>query len=309
MKNHITNTMNVIDNNKNKNNNNNNIKYIKWRKKFILKHNNKVVFQVILFFLIPFIWVLIQTILYPGKYYCNNNQVKNCTNNRNESPVPDVAMIPIALIFYAYCIILGFMIIFSSGSWMENAFIKKLLMIGIIFLICLSIIQVIASAVYRGYVVPYSGVHQYNITIIRKNNTCATFLTVNLWSNQYPTGENVMVQVQQMPSYVSNIREVSPFSRTIYSDSSYSNDNIVVPNVTIKRLITSLQDAKWYIWEILPARKGINGSPYPGNYLYKPANGIVETIYGTNLTNTEIDLRAYIICQWNEQTGCEISDQ
>jgi len=115
------------------------------------------------------------------------------------------------------------------------------------------------------------------------------------------------LRVRQLDSRESDILDISPLSRVVYKDNKFSDGTDVTQGVNFTRVVSSLKDEKWYIWEIIPAREGITGSPYTGEYMYQPDTSPIVTADGRSFhtANIHIDLRAYKICKWSSDSGCQ----
>ena len=62
-----------------------------WREKFIKKNNEKIMIQVIALPIVPFLFVLVQAVIWPGYIYCSDYF---CSGSYTPA-VPDVATLPI----------------------------------------------------------------------------------------------------------------------------------------------------------------------------------------------------------------------
>jgi len=273
-----------------------------WRETFIKSHNEKILLQIVLFPIIPFVFVLVQAILWPGYIFCQDN---GCPDSYTPS-VPDVATIPIVLCIYTYCTILSLAIAFSSGAWMRYAFRNKLTVITVVFLMVCSCFQMIAPVSYRGFVIPYYSVQPYKFQIIQNTSNSATLQVSNIWS-QYLDQRNVLVEVRQMNGNVQNLQLLSPLSEVIFHDDSFSDTTVIQQGVTINRVISDLEQDKWYIWTVIPAYSGA-GTAAVGTYIQFASSLDIANNNTTTTqmyTNTYLDLRAFKTCKWDNNNGCE----
>jgi len=138
-----------------------------WRQFIIRKYAEKVILQLFLIPVIPFIYVLIQSILLPGPVYCDDN---SCPERKNPY-IPDAALLPIVLVLYSYCVLLAVLILSGSGSWMKDAVKYKLIAFITLFLLIGSVFQLVPPAAYRGYVLTYYSVQNYKFEITKKKVT------------------------------------------------------------------------------------------------------------------------------------------
>lgn len=67
----------------------------KWRKNIVKNYNFLILFQTTIIFLIPFIFVLIEAIYYPGFIYCSDTSCPSSVN----PPVPDIAALIVGKFF------------------------------------------------------------------------------------------------------------------------------------------------------------------------------------------------------------------
>jgi len=274
-----------------------------WRERFIKTHNRKILAQIIFIPFIPFVFVLVQAIIWPGVIYCNDD---DCPQNY-EPAVPDAATIPIVLVIYLYCTFLCLSIAFSSGAWMRNAFRNKLIVIITLFLMSCSIFQMIAPVAYRGFAITYYSVQPYEFNITRITDSEAIVSVSNLWG-KYLNGRNVLVEVREIGNNVNNLQTVSPLSKIIFKDSNYDQTTSIENGTIVSRDITNLQNNTWYLFAVLPAYEAA-GTAAEGSYLLSISSITTATTGGDNTTRTFqdvfLDLRSFKTCKWDIDNGCE----
>jgi len=271
-----------------------------WRRQLVKDHHRKMMAQIVLIPLVPFLYVFIQAIVWPGPRYCNEN---SCPT-RDRPVIPDAVSLGIVLPLYAYTSSLALLILGSSGAWMENALRNKLIATTSLFLMLCSCFQLIAPACYRTYVIPYYGVHQYNFSVIRSGDLSAQIQLSDLYSSPfYPQNSHVMVQVNRASGHEKSPLDLSPTSKRVYYDKSYSDATIIAAGTNITRAVENvLQDGQWYMWQAFPSRKGVNGNAYIGRYLSKAHEEV--TFLGKQYNDPLLDLRAFKLCKWNKLEGC-----
>jgi len=273
-----------------------------WRESFIKDHNKLILLQVILIPVVPFLFVLIQAIIWPGFIYCEET---SCPSSYNPS-VPDSATIPIVLVLYTYCSCLSIAITTSSGAWMQHAFWNKLITIAILIVMTFSICLLISPAAYRGFVIPYHSVQNYQFNVSRTGDSTATVVVENLWSD-YIDGRSFLMEVREINSGIQDLQQVSPLSQCIFCDSYFSDTTLLERNTSVTRYVTNLQNNQWYVWILIPAYNAV-GNAAVGTYLSLQSsittrNGNITNIY----LDAYLDLRSFKICQWDQDMGCEQS--
>jgi len=273
-----------------------------WRERFIKQHYRKILVQIIFFPIVPFVFVLVQAIIWPGLIYCNDEE---CPRSFSPS-IPDAVTIPIVLVIYIYCILLSLAITFSSGAWMRNAFRNKLIVITTIFLMGCSIFQMSAPAGYRGYAITYRSVQQYNFNITRTGNNEALLQVSNLWG-EYLNGRNVLVEVREIGEDVDNLQSVSPLSKVVFKDSTFDQTTEIRNGTLLNRELSNLKSNTWYLFSVIPAYKAV-GTAAIGSYLLSVSS--ITTNIGDNDTtrifeDAFLDLRSFKTCKWDQDNGCE----
>jgi len=283
-------------------------------KSFIKRNNDRIILQMTILPVVPFIVILVQAILWPGMIYCNDN---GCDHSL-EPAIPDVITIPIGLIIYAVSVALSIMILSAPGSWMKRAWSYKVISMIVLLLIACSVVQIIAPAIYRGYAYPYYQVTPYNVTIERVSTSMAFLNVSQFWPADdgiisedvfqlYKNGQRVMVIVSEATGQETNPNDLSPFAKQVFRDGSYSDTTSFSLGKSITRNVDNLESDQWYMWMVIPARKGINGEAYIGDYIVRP--GEMRLYDGTVISSGDyIDLRGYRLCQWNANIGCKSGD-
>eukprot|EP01114_Cavostelium_apophysatum_P002992 TRINITY_DN126_c0_g1_i2.p1 TRINITY_DN126_c0_g1~~TRINITY_DN126_c0_g1_i2.p1 ORF type:complete len:319 (-),score=39.11 TRINITY_DN126_c0_g1_i2:681-1637(-) len=284
-------------------------KKVTWMEHLVKGYHTEILWQVLLVPIAPFIVVLVQTIIWPGLKYCNED---TCPHSF-EPAIPDAAMLPIAFILYVYATILGVTLLLSSGAWMDHGFRTKILVCLMLFLMACSTLQLIPAVIYRGYLLPLRAVQPYNLTVQRLSDTSALFTASNLYNSAVTDGDEVrvMVQVRRVSSGTTDIRDVSPASHIIYEDEDFDETTLFGQGDTLTREVYGLEDGKWYMWLVLPARKGPDGNAHPAKYI-RDLDDPPSSFDGERIDDDDdlaVDLRAYKRCQWDELVGCSEDGQ
>jgi len=186
---------------------------------------------------------------------------------------------------------------------MWNAFGKKVAVIAVLFLISCSVCIMIAPATSRGYVVPYYNVQPYNFTITKTGENSANVVVSNIFS-PYLTGRNVLMEVRQISSNVEDLQSVSPLSKIIYSDGSFSSTTTIDMNTTITRSVSNLQQDQWYLWNVIPAYNAV-GIAAVGSYISPISSVFIQGQNGDSYQGSYLDLRSFKVCQWDTTSGCQ----
>jgi hypothetical protein len=131
-----------------------------------------------------------------------------------------------------------------------------------IFLMACSAIQLIAPSIYRGFVIPYSGVSNYTFSISRTGETAAV-LRLNNFTTDYYKDKAVIVQVREVSGTETVITDLSPQAPLIYTDTALDKgsgtmnwcriSDSLQDISNLSREITDLSVGKWYMWLVLPA--------------------------------------------------------
>jgi len=256
-------------------------------------------FQIVLIPVVPFIWILVQAIMYPGPAYCTDI---SCPS-RDESPVFDEIIIPIAATLYVYNSVISIILLSASGSWMENSIRKKLEAAFSLFFMAISLVLMIAPASYRGYVVPYYRIQPYNFEVTAVSETEAVMNLQYYWNPVLNT-ESVgplQVEVRQI-SENDTVWNYSPLTSVVYLDKKFSQTTKVSSlSVNVTRTVQHLEDNQWYLWLATPSYKAsTNSNAYEGSYVKQTT----MSISGVEGKRNYIDYRAYKICKWSETSGC-----
>jgi len=210
-------------------------------------------------------------------------------------------MLVIGFTFYTYCAILSYFIIAASGSWMDHAFRDKLIVLFMLFLICCSILQIVPATVYRGYIVPYKSVQNYSMEVIIESEDSASILVMNIFNPVVYDVSNSMIQVRKVSRSINDPVDLPPDADLIYSDDKYSHTTVLMENQNISREIYGLKDGEWYMFLVLPARKGSNGDAFPSKYIKEVDSvQIGHTLY----QDLHVDIRAFKRCLWSKSIGC-----
>eukprot|EP01112_Ceratiomyxa_fruticulosa_P017958 TRINITY_DN5682_c0_g1_i1.p1 TRINITY_DN5682_c0_g1~~TRINITY_DN5682_c0_g1_i1.p1 ORF type:complete len:282 (-),score=25.47 TRINITY_DN5682_c0_g1_i1:34-879(-) len=267
------------------------------RFKIFYKGHHKSLLLIAIFLpILPWIGTFVRAIIYPGPYYCDPN---SCPYHI-QTKVPDAAMLPIVLTLFAITAVVAIMILCSSGSWTTSAFRDKVISMISLFFMFWGVIQLIANAANRAYIAPYSSVVQYSMEITPGDASSANFTTTNLYS-PYLDSKHMMTLIREAEGFDDTPRSVDPNSNILHED-TWSKTFVSVPNFVRIQQVKHLEDGKYYIWIITPASKGLSDNAYPDHYLYHEKSRIVANVELYN-EKTYIDLRAYGVCKWDQNTG------
>jgi len=272
--------------------------------RFLIKNYITIILYVIIIGpIIPFVCILVRSALRPGLLYCTPTR---CPGDL-QSVVPDLAMLLIGLVLYVLFSAGCLLILLSSGSWMHNAFRNKVYAIASLYIMFWSVIQLVAPAAQRAYVVPYSVIENYSFTIAQTSEKSANFSAAEFYSIYYRNEDmHVALRVYAVDNRDVTPHNLDPSNILVYSD-NWADTSEVRPGDIIGRSVDNLQNNTLYIWLLFPAKKGGKGAYLSNSFLAAIDNdGILHNIYNGNLINskTYVDLRGYIVCLWDENLGC-----
>jgi len=274
-------------------------------KPIVKNYINPLLVIIVIGTLIPFVLILIRAALRPGPLYCDEY---SCPPGL-EAIISDTAMLIIGLLLYAFFASLCILILLSSGSWMHRAFRNKVIVISALYSMFWSIIQLSAPAAHRMYIIPYHVANpMYFFTINQTSTTSASFDVTDFYSTFYE-GKNirVAVQVYEVPNSDVTPHTIDPWYDMIYSD-NWGATTTVAPDVFIQRNVHNLENNNYYLWTVIPAQNGAGGA-YPSTDFLFPidvGDPMWVDIYNGTLvdTRTSVDVRGYVVCKWEETTGC-----
>jgi len=306
----------------------------------VQNHTLKILLHIGLLTLAPFVYVLVQSIIWPGPLYCKTIYATETTvdyscPDSDSPPLTDWVSILIVLILYVYCVCWDLLLLLAPGFSMDSAFGSKIFVLFDMFLILFSSILVISPSFSRGYVYPFELVEDYTVVITQKDSETATFTFCGLWGTAgcdftnnsivanfpanatqssinnisiYDTNSHVLFQVFEASGEEDNIRDLSPLQQRIYKDDKYGDTTKVEINGEITRTVGKLKHGSFYFVMVGPARKGVNGGAYNDIYLKKiPSDVKLHLLPGEIVSDGYIDQRAYFLCKWDSAKGCVVS--
>eukprot|EP01118_Nematostelium_gracile_P018104 TRINITY_DN792_c0_g1_i1.p1 TRINITY_DN792_c0_g1~~TRINITY_DN792_c0_g1_i1.p1 ORF type:complete len:280 (-),score=42.32 TRINITY_DN792_c0_g1_i1:86-925(-) len=270
-----------------------------WRETFVKQFNGNLYYQIVIVPIIPFIFVLVQAIIWPGYVFCNDT---SCPRRKGPQ-VPDAVTISVVSVIYTYIAILCMIILLSSGSWMKRAFRNKVASISGLILMACSVCLMVAPAVYRGYVLSYRSVQPYMFNVTRESATKATVNVYNLWNQHLLDEQYVLMEVRRVSSNTRDIVDIHPLPEPIFKDHHFSEASKVQPFGNVSRSISGLEDDGYYLFVIIPAHEAV-GRASVGSYI-KHVSSITVPLHQKTYNSIYIDVRAYSICQWDSEVGCQ----
>ncbi|KAJ5070707.1 hypothetical protein M0811_01687 [Anaeramoeba ignava] len=249
-----------------------------------------------------FAFVFFQSIFFPGKVYCNDY---SCPNKLNPK-VNRILVIVISCIFDVFVILIGIPILNSPGHALKNAKRTKGVFILIFGLIPFSFFQSIFPEIEKGYVATYYSAHNYSVEITLKTGSSAEVNFTNIFS-EYTSSMTGMVVVYEATGDEVGIYDLSPVAHQVYRDKKKDSSFEITSSVTsISREISNLEDSKYYMWTIIPA-KIISDKTYPADRPWTSTKYSINFASGYNVSDAFVDRRIYRLCKWSSYNGCEYS--
>jgi len=251
--------------------------------------------------LVPFVIILVRSILRPGLHYCELDP--SCPSVDLTIIFSDAGSLAFGIVLYFVFSCITFLILFSSGSWNSHAFRNKLVCMFSIYFMFWSIIQFSATAANRGYVIPYSVVQNYSIQIQAVGSGAAVVNISNFYS-QFYGGRHAMLEVVKVHHPSDTPQSISPTSKVIYSD-HWRDATEVIPDYARTQTVDQLENEKAYLFIFRPAKKVGNSAVHAGyrasiSQLHIPP----EQYSGTFPHDLFLDLRAFQFCFWEQDVGC-----
>jgi len=270
-----------------------------WQKKFVKRYNNKILLQAILIPLVPFFFVLVEAILYPGMIYCTDT---SCPSGYLP-PVPDTATLVVVLVLYSYCTVLCSVILCAPGAWMKQrfAFRNKLVALSTIFLMACSVCQMVAPIFYRGFVVPYYSLQPYGFDIATTQDGSVSVNLTNAWSNQYlEDALHYQLDVFEVHHNVKSLQDLNPLFPPVYRGASYSHAIRIEEGTNVSTAIQAkLHNDAWYLFQLVPVYKAVGDVAASGTYIFD--RGPI-TFNNVTYKDAFVDVRMFKICLWDSSS-------
>jgi len=263
-------------------------------KEFINDYNNKITISIAAIPFIPFIFVLVQSIAFPGPVYCTDIP---CT--KSTTPwFDDVTFLIVILIIYAFCVFISCSISAVPGSWMKDATRNKLVMLAVYIILIYSTILLISPAVQRWKVYPYSAVSDYKITVLQDSghSDSAIVTVTNFSTSYYPDNgySHVMISVREASGSEAGPQDINPIHNVVYEDATFDDVSKLSGFGTFTRTISGLSSKKSYTVLVIPVTQATNNHPFQGSALVKPNTLSIAGHTESGL----LDLRGFARFEW-----------
>jgi len=289
---------------------------------FIEKRNDLLAYITIGITIVVFLFVLIRTIIFPGYTFCSSRI--SCPSR--DPVISDIPTVIVVVILYFFPFLFGLLLVASPGALMDRPFRNKIIAMFSLFLISWSMVQLISPIFYRYYVVPYSILQDFNITITRTLEGNAYFEVDNLYStllqtefvNNYGVSQlYAAVSVFLVSESIDKPYLLAPIGNTaVYDNSDLNSSTILNETQIIYRTISGLQENNFYLFIVDYAKPQTDGTDITIlnsllnvqtsllNVTLLP-NNIQNEISSNTTTSIYVDFRAYIHCKWTLD-GCTV---
>ncbi|KAJ5079548.1 hypothetical protein M0811_14417 [Anaeramoeba ignava] len=269
---------------------------------FFVKNSDGFMNIVFVLSLIWFTATFFQCAVFSGRVYCSDYTCDVPV----KAPFSQLTLIIVGVCFYVVILIICLIALFSPGYWHPNPKQSKAYAMIVLTFLPVSGIQLIVPEVHRGYVFTYYTGNRYSIEITQLSGNSARMNVSNYYSS-YVDGMDAMVAVFEATGDEEGVFQLSTVAKEIYRDKDKGQYFKVDSSIgDIIRDISHLEDGKYYMWTVLPA-KIISDKSYVADL---PWSGSKYSYTFSNLkkiTGGFLDRRAYRLCKWHSSYGCSDS--